>query len=145
MDLSKIKITDLRKIIAYAPQDPYLFNGTVLENIKIANPAVDDLTINTLLDSFEIPYLYDREISSGGNELSGGEKQKISLIRAIIKDSLVIFMDEPENNLDSSAMKTVEKFILDSDKTIMFISHSPLLIENADKQIILESQTISQS
>lgn len=141
-DLSKIKITDLRKIIAYAPQDPYLFNGSVLENIKIANPAVDDLTIKTLLDSFEIPYLYDREISSGGNELSGGEKQKLSLIRAIIKDSLVIFMDEPENNLDSSAMKTVEKFILDSDKTIIFISHSPLLIENADKRIILESYTI---
>lgn len=114
-----------------------------MENIKIANPAVDDLTIKTLLDSFEIPYLYDREINSGGNELSGGEKQKISLIRAIIKDSLVIFMDEPENNLDSSAMKTVEKFILDSDKTIIFISHSPLLIENADKQIILESHTIN--
>lgn len=138
-DLSEISIADLRKIVAYAPQDTYLFKGTVLENIKIANPIVDDLTIEKLLNRFEISYLYNREITCGGNELSGGEKQKISLIRAIVKDPLVIFMDEPENNLDCSAMTTVERFIRDSDKTIVFISHSPLLIERADKRIILES------
>ena len=139
-DLSKISIADYREIVAYAPQEPYLFRGTVLENIKIANPTVDDLTIEILLNRFEISYLYDREITCGGNELSGGEKQKISLIRAIVKDSPVIFVDEPENNLDNSAMKTVEKFIRDSDKTIIFISHNPLLIECADRRVILESK-----
>lgn len=138
-DLSEISIAAFREIVAYVPQDIYLFRGTILENIKIANPKVDDLTIEMLLDRFEISYLCDREITCGGNELSGGEKQKISLIRAIVKDPLLIFMDEPENNLDASAMMAVERFICDSDKTIIFISHSPLLIKRADKQIILES------
>ena len=137
--MSDLSITDLRAMVAYAPQDPYLFSGSVPDNIKIANPSIDDSTVKMLLDRFEISYLYDRAVTCGGNELSGGEKQKISLIRAIVKDSPVVFLDEPENNLDARAIKTVERYIKDSDKTILFITHRPSLTECADKRVLIES------
>ena len=139
-DASRINISDLRSLAAYAPQDPYLFRGTVSDNIKIACPAADDAVIERLLGSFGISYLRDREITSGGSELSGGEKQKISLIRAIAKNSPLIIADEPENDLDSAAMRTVEELIRSSDKTVIFISHEPSLIECADKRVMLGSR-----
>ena len=77
------------------------------------------------------------EINSGGYELSGGERQKISIIRAMIKDTPIVFLDEPENHLDVTTMKKVRKWICNSGKIVIYVSHNLELIACADKKIEL--------
>lgn len=136
-ELSAVDPDSYRKLAAYAPQDPYLFKGTALDNIRLANQNTDETMLRQLLKEYGISDIAGREIKSGGYELSGGERQKISIIRAIIKDTPVVFLDEPENNLDISAMKTVKEWIRHSDKTVIYVSHNPELIDCADKEIRL--------
>ena len=136
-ELSAVDPDSYRKLAAYAPQDPYLFKDTVLDNIRLANQNPDETMLRQLLKEYGISDIAGREIKSGGYELSGGERQKISIIRAIIKDTPVVFLDEPENNLDISAMKTVKEWIRHSDKTVIYVSHNPELIACADKEIRL--------
>lgn len=86
---------------------------------------------------YGISGIAEREIKSGGYELSGGERQKISIIRAMIKDTPVVFLDEPENNLDITAMEKVKEWIRHSGKTVIYVSHNPEFIACADKEIKL--------
>lgn len=78
----------------------------ILDNIRLANPNSDETKVRQLLQEYGISGIAEREIKSGGYELSGGERQKISIIRAMIKDTPVVFIDEPENNLDITAIKS---------------------------------------
>ncbi len=132
-----VNIRGFRDLVAYAPQNPYLFKGTVLENIQIANKDADMSLIQELLERFEIKKLADVKLDFGGHELSGGEKQKISVIRAIIKNAPVIFMDEPENNLDSRALEEMEGLLRISNKTIVYVSHNERLMAYADRKVEL--------
>lgn len=136
-EISKINIDSYRSLVAYAPQDPYLFRGTVFENIKLAKRDAEDAEIKRLLQEYGILNIADREIGSGGYELSGGEKQKLSIIRAMIKDSQIVFIDEPENNLDARAMRKMENWVQSSNKTVVYVSHSPKLIACATQRVDL--------
>lgn len=137
MEFSKVNLESYRDLISYAPQDPYLFKGSIIDNIKLANPNSDETKVRQLLDEYGISNIAQREIKSGGYELSGGERQKVSIIRAMIKDTPVVFLDEPENNLDITSMAKVKEWICNSDKTIIYVSHNPELIACADKEIEL--------
>ena len=137
IELSKVNLESYYELISYAPQDPYLFKGTIIDNIKLATPNSDETKVRQLLEEYGVSNIAQREIESGGYELSGGERQKISIIRAMVKDTPIIFLDEPENNLDITSMEKVKKWICDSDKTIIYISHNPELIACADKEIEL--------
>ena len=135
--LSDVNLEAYRSLVAYAPQDPYLFKGTVMENIKLAKFDAGETEIKRWLQEYGIQGIAEREINSGGYELSGGERQKLSMIRAIIKDTPIVFMDEPENNLDAAAVEKVKEWILSSGRTIVYISHNPELIACANKRIEL--------
>lgn len=136
-ELSSVDPDSYRELVAYAPQDPYLFKGTILDNIKLASPHPDETEVRQLLRAYGIPHIAEREIESGGYELSGGERQKISMIRAMIKDTPVIFLDEPENNLDVTAVQAVKEWLCHSEKTVIYVSHNPELIACADREITL--------
>lgn len=137
IELSAVDPDSYRDLVAYAPQDPYLFKGTILDNIRLANPDSDEASARQLLREYGISGIAEREIKSGGYELSGGERQKISIIRAMIKDTPVVFLDEPENNLDITAMEKVKEWIRHSGKTVIYVSHNPEFIACADKEIKL--------
>ena len=139
IEFSEISLDSYHDLVSYAPQDPYLFKGTILDNIKFANPNSDETKVRQLLKEYGISNIAEREIKSGGYELSGGERQKISIIRAIIRDTPIIFIDEPENNLDIASMEKVEKWICNSNKTFIYVSHNPRLIACADKEIKLNT------
>ena len=136
-EISKINIDSYRSLVAYVPQDPYLFRWTVFENIELAKRDAEDAEIKRLLQEYGILNIADREIGSGGYELSGGEKQKLSIIRAMIKDSQIVFIDEPENNLDARAMRKMENWVQSSNKTVVYVSHSPKLIACATQRVDL--------
>ena len=133
-DFRSINTEDWRKLIAFAPQDPFLFSTTVRENITMPNSTIDKETVDSLLDDFGILNLADRCIDSD-SKLSGGEKQKISIIRALLKESEVLLLDEPSNHLDQNSITTLKKYISQTPKTVLLISHDPSLLDVVDRAI----------
>lgn len=137
-ELSEWNPAAYRSHIAYAPQDPFLFEGTVLENIRIANPHMPEAALAALLDKLGIGYLADHQVAPGSGGLSGGEKQKVSIARACVRDTDFLFLDEPENNLDKDTLDWLCAFLRESGKTVVFISHDDRLTACADNVIMLQ-------
>lgn len=136
-DLQDISITSWRDKIAYAMQDPYLFEGTVKENVRLGNLDASEEKIDQVMKEIGISHMADRLISTDMKELSGGEKQKISIARAILKDTTLLFLDEPSNNLDIKSIKWLNEFIQSTDKTVMYVTHHNNMMSIADSIINL--------
>ena len=137
IELRDCAIGTWRDQFAYVQQDPYLFEGTVRENIRIGNPAASGQEIDAVLHTVGITPLADRQVSAKQNTLSGGEKQKISIARALLKNTAYLIMDEPSNNLDGQTAAWLREYICSSDKTIIFITHDSELAAAADQVIRL--------
>lgn len=140
-ELSKLNFDQYLDFVAYAPQEPYLFEGTVLENIQTDHFDTSKGDIEALMRKMGIGYLSERIVRANGNELSGGEKQKISIARAVMKNTSVLFLDEPDNNLDGETVRWLCDFIKKCDKTVIYVSHDPVLIFSADKVLMLEDSS----
>ena len=100
----------------------------------MSNADIDKATADALMDEFGIPDLADRYIDSD-SKLSGGEKQKISVIRALLKESEVLILDEPSNHLDQNSIHILKKYISQTSKTVILISHDPSLSDIVDRYI----------
>ncbi len=137
-ELSEWNLAAYRSHIAYAPQDPFLFEGTVLENIRIGNPAMPEAALTALLDKMGVGGLADHRVEPGGSGLSGGEKQKISIARACVRDTDFLFLDEPGNHLDKATLDWLCAFLRESGKTVVFISHDDRLTACADNVVMLQ-------
>jgi ABC-type multidrug transport system fused ATPase/permease subunit len=131
----EIQIDSLRRQFACAQQDPYLFEGTVRENIHLGNLRASDKEVEDVMERLGILALADRQITLGQKELSGGEKQKISIARAVLKNAAILLLDEPDNNLDSQTLEWLKTFIRQSDRTIIYVSHDETLSKVADRTI----------
>ena len=127
-----ILLMQLRNMITYVPQESYLFEGTIRENIeygwnKAGSPDMDMIVRaakQAYADEFisELPDGYDTRLTAGGMNLSGGQRQRIAIARAMLKDSPVILMDEPSSALDTHSENVFLK-VLDSlmkDKTVLW-------------------------
>lgn len=136
IDVEHLSIESRRSHIAYAEQNPYLFKGTVRDNIRLGNLSATDIEIDTVAKHLGIFPLCERDVI-GGEELSGGEKQKISIARALLRNAEVILLDEPSNHLDEETKKWLMQFIKNSKKTIIYISHDNELTSCADQTINL--------
>lgn len=139
-ELSELSMESLRKQVAYAAQDPFLFEGSVRENIRLGNLNASDTETDAVIDRLGIRALAGKNISAGQKELSGGEKQKISIARALLKNTSFLILDEPSNNLDQQTIEWLRNFIASYPKTILYISHEKQMIEIADKKIVLQAQ-----
>lgn len=137
VELSELSPGEYRGRIAYAPQTPYLFQGTVLDNVRVGNPRLSRKELTDLLEKLGIGYLAGRQVSPGSSGLSGGEKQKLSIARAAARDTDFLFLDEPGNNLDKDTLDWLCGFLRESSKTIVFISHDDALTACADRIILL--------
>ena len=138
-ELSELSMESLRKQVAYAAQDPFLFEGSVRENIRLGNLNASDAEVDAVIDRLGIRTLAGKSISAGQKELSGGEKQKISIARALLKNTSFLILDEPSNNLDQQTIEWLRNFIVCYPKTILFISHDQEIIRLADRKICLET------
>ncbi len=149
-NIKELSEKKLRDTISYAPQDLYLFNCSIKENIRFAKINATDEEIEQatkIANAHEfIAALadgYDTVIGERGLKLSGGEKQRISIARAILKDSPILILDEAVSNLDSKSeelfmqsLKQLEK------KTIIIIAHRESTVKNADRILNLENGKI---
>lgn len=111
-----------RSLIAYAPQQGYIFSGTVRENIAIGNPLASEDEINRFAELLDISELCEKEINSE-SELSGGELQKLSIAHALLKNAPILILDEPTNHLDQQTTERLMDYLHTCRKTIFLISH----------------------
>ncbi|MBM6614579.1 ABC transporter ATP-binding protein [Desemzia sp. RIT804] len=146
-------LASLRLNIGVVTQETYLFNGTIRENLLIANPeATDDDLILALekanLTNFlkNLPEGLDTIVGNRGMKLSGGEKQRVSIARVILKQPAILIFDEATSSLDSLSEEEIQKEIvplMDSCTTIM-VAHRLSTVRHAEQIIVLEEGSIQQ-
>ena len=144
----KSTIKSLRNNISLVSQDTTLFDDSIRNNIAYANPNASDEEIinaskNSLADEFitKLPKKYDTLIGEDGVRLSGGEKQRLSIARAILKKTPIILLDEATSSLDSETESKIQKGLnyLTKDKTTLVIAHRLSTILNSEKIFVLDN------
>ncbi|MBQ8597692.1 MAG: ABC transporter ATP-binding protein [Lachnospiraceae bacterium] len=139
--------SDVRKQIAYVPQEPYLFNETVRENIRLGRPeATDEEVENAAKLAYAHDFIlqldqgYDTNVGERGNCLSGGQRQRVAIARAILKDAPVVLLDEATSALDNESEQLVNEALkqMKNKKTILMIAHRPSTIALADRKCAVE-------
>lgn len=152
-DVREYTLDSLLKNYSMVFQNVYLFNDTVAANIRFGRPdatleEVRDAARRACCDDFimALPNGYDTIIGEGGASISGGEKQRISIARAIIKDSPIIILDEATANVDPENEWMLQQAIseLTKSKTVIMIAHRIKTVRNADRIIVVENGQIVQ-
>jgi ATP-binding cassette subfamily C protein LapB len=150
-DVRQIDPVDLRRVIGYVPQEPFLFLGTVRDNITIGENFVCD---EDLIEASKIAGLhdflgkheagFDLLLGERGDGLSGGERQSITLARALISKPNLLMMDEPTNSMDTQTeqafIKNMKSII--KDQTLVVLTHKMSILELVDRVIILHDGKI---
>ena len=146
--INNLSINSLRKEISLVSQDTTLFDDTVRNNIAYANlEATDEEVIEAAKKSFasefieKLPKGYNSLIGENGLRLSGGEKQRISIARAMLKKSSIILLDEATSSLDADTEQKIQKALtlLTKNKTTVVIAHRLSTILSADKIYVIDS------
>ena len=128
-------------------QDVYLFQDTIGNNIRIGKmnatqAEIEDAARRAQCHEFitQLPQGYDTLVGEGGSTLSGGEKQRISIARALLKDASIVLLDEATASLDPENEIAVQNAIneLVTNKTVVLIAHRLKTIQNADKIVVLD-------
>ena len=145
------KISSLRKNISLVSQDTTLFDDTVKNNIAYANLSASDEEIEQVAKlSFayefidKLPNKYDTLIGENGVRLSGGEKQRLSIARAMLKKSQIILLDEATSSLDAETESKIQKAIayLTKDRTTIVIAHRLSTILNSDNIYVIDQGNV---
>ncbi|WP_026896237.1 ABC transporter ATP-binding protein [Clostridiisalibacter paucivorans] len=153
VNIKKMTCDSLIKNISMVFQKVYLFNDTILNNIRFGKP---DASYEEIVEAakkarchdfiMELENGYDTVVGEGGSTLSGGEKQRISIARAILKDAPIILLDEATASVDPDNEKHIQMAIneLVKDKTLVVIAHRLSTIKNADQIVVIDDGEIIQ-
>jgi ABC-type bacteriocin/lantibiotic exporter with double-glycine peptidase domain len=150
-DIVNIDRRSLRSFVSLVPQDPVLFNGTLRENLFFGDPAatagdLDEVLFLTHLHGFvsRLPRGLDENLGPIANQLSGGEKKRVALARAMLRRPRIIILDEITGALDGNTTERILQGIdaFRKNRTVMLISHKPMTITWADTIIVLEEGRI---
>lgn len=145
--IEKMSVADIRDMASYVSQDCTVFDDTIMENIKLGNAAatteeVVDAAKKAYLHDFimSLPEQYETRIGEHGSQISGGQRQRLAIARAILKDAPILLLDEATAALDQEAEKEVTQALesLINQKTTIVVAHKLKTIENADRIIVLE-------
>ena len=146
-DIKQINLKDLRQQIGVVLQEPYLFSGTIAENIAYAHPDAsmeDIITAAKAANAHEFivkfPDGYDTEVGERGGRLSGGERQRISIARAILHNPRILILDEATSSVDVETEKKIQQAIdrLVQNRTTFAIAHRLSTLRNADRLFVIE-------
>ncbi|WNB92452.1 ABC transporter ATP-binding protein [Bacillus sp. NEB1478] len=151
--VTKEDLLSIRKAISYVPQDPFLFNGSIRDNLLLIDPnASEEQMLNALKFAsadfvFTLTNGLDTLIGDRGVKFSGGERQRIVLARAILRNPSVLILDEATSALDSENEAKIQEALekLKGKMTIIVIAHRLSTIRNADQIIVLENGQVIQN
>jgi ATP-binding cassette subfamily B protein len=150
-DIRQLTIRSLRSLVSIAPQEPFLFAGTVRENITFGGEGVTDAALQrathlaALDDTIdELPHGFDTVVGEKGVILSGGQKQRVALARALLNDAPIMVLDDPVSQVDTrTAARIVDTLrTLSGDKTLIIISHRLSAVRHADQIVVVEKGRI---
>jgi len=154
VDIRNIKRSSLRRYFSVVLQDTCLFSGTILDNIRYSNPKASDEEVVAaaklaFADSFisQLPKGYHTRVSASSDTLSQGQRQLISIARAILCDARLLILDEATSSVDTKTEKTIQKAFLSlmQDKTSFLIAHRLSTIRDADRIMVIGEGSILES
>jgi ABC-type multidrug transport system fused ATPase/permease subunit len=150
---NSIPLSQLRKQMALVPQDVLLFGGTIQENIAYGKPHASQTEIEEAAKKanahefiMSFPEAYQTVVGERGIKLSGGQRQRIAIARAILKDPVILILDEATSSLDSASEVLVQDALLNlmENRTSFVIAHRLSTIRNADKIIVLDKGLVRE-
>lgn len=153
-EISTLNAFSLRECIGYVPQNIETFSGTIIDNIRIGK---EDATVEEIQNICEatgcgsfiniMPFGYDTFLDETGGGLSGGEKQRLALARALIKKPKFVILDEATSNLDFNTENEVFKLLFEKQKntTMLIIAHRLGTIRNCDRIYVFDNGTVAES
>ncbi len=153
VDLKELSLEDYRGNLGYVPQQPQLFSGSILENITYGLTDVSQTRISEVLDLSALrstidllPQGLDTTIGDKGIQLSGGEKQRISIARALIRDPKILIFDEATSSLDSQNENIIKEALskVAKGRTTLVIAHRLSTVQDADLVIVLKEGKVIQ-
>jgi len=153
VDIRELTCDSLLKNISMVFQNVYLFRDTIRNNIKFGSPDATDEQIIAAAKAarchdfiMALPDGYDTVVGEGGSSLSGGEKQRISIARAMLKNAPIVILDEATASIDPENEHLIQEAIseLTHGKTIITIAHRLATIENADQILVIDGGTVAQ-
>ncbi|MDQ0418144.1 ABC-type multidrug transport system fused ATPase/permease subunit [Croceifilum oryzae] len=152
-DISGLRLSDYRQHIGYVGQDVFLWNQSIKENLLYGNPrATNDQLIEVcrkaqLLSFIEsLPDKWDTIIGERGVRISGGEKQRIGIARALLQNPMILLMDEPTSALDVQTEQLLSQCLLEffHGRTVMVVAHRLSTIQDADYIFVINEGSISE-
>jgi len=153
VNIKEIKLSDLRSRIGIVPQEPYLFVGTIAENIAYSRP---DASIEEIIRAAKaanahefvcnFPDGYETQVGERGQGLSGGEKQRIAIARAILHDPRILILDEATSSIDTETEQQIQEALarLVKNRTTFAIAHRLSTLRHADRLVVLEHGKIAE-
>jgi thiol reductant ABC exporter CydD subunit len=147
VDLARLDTEEWRRQLAWVPQRPTIFHGTVADNIRLGRADASDRDVRAAAvlagaDSFvrALPGSYETLVGDGGRPLSAGERRRIALGRAFLRDAPLVVLDEPTADLDQESARLVADAVeqLRSGRTVLLIAHRPELASRADRVVFLD-------
>jgi ATP-binding cassette subfamily B protein len=152
-DITKIKLEDLRKAIAYVPQESFLFSTTIKNNIRYGDPFREQIDVEYVAKQAQIhseiinfPKQYETLVGERGISLSGGQRQRSSLARALLIDAPILILDDALSSVDNkTATQILENLKSEGEKTVIFITHQLSAVKNADRILVMDRGKIVQS
>ncbi|MFI5634755.1 ABC transporter ATP-binding protein [Streptomyces sp. NPDC051664] len=146
-DISRLRQTDLRSLIAYVPQDPAMFHRTLRDNLAFARPDATDAEIRRAAEAAHVtefadalPDGFDTMVGERGVKLSGGQRQRVALARAILRDAPILLLDEATSALDSESEILVQEALwrLMDGRTALVVAHRLSTVATMDRLVVLD-------
>jgi ABC-type multidrug transport system fused ATPase/permease subunit len=149
-DINTLTEATIRKAITYVTQNPYIFNDTILNNLKLSNP---EATMDEIVAACKMANIHDFIIERGGYDawvgekgvqLSGGQRQRIALARALLNKNKIILLDEATSALDNQSQRKIKQAIDNAtqNNTIIIVAHRLSTIKNCDKILVMKNGEI---
>lgn len=153
VDVRKIRSADLRKHIGLVLQEPFLFRGTIAENIAYAKPSASRREIIRAAKAAnahdficKLPEGYDTRLGERGSGLSGGERQRVSIARAILHDPRILILDEATSSVDTETERQIQEALAElvKGRTTIAIAHRLSTLQNADKLLVVDQGRVEE-